>query len=668
MASLSLLTLTSHHHAHLSQASLCVHDSRVLARQLPAPPEQRLETYSHGTRVSVHALFGSMPVRLKHQAAIFSTRSGVEREWGQLVRELVALLVAWPSSVSVSLGEKAHGRELRLKSAADIDLVLGTARLFAQASLADSGHADSWKSVSASARRVRIKGCMSATPVATRRSQMMSLGIQPILNSRDNNILYEAVNDVFRNSSFGVVEDDAPGPTARPRKALERWPMFYLHIMLSGADAMTVEEVVDSSHRVLTSILDLLKAVSYEFLKKQGLRPRAVARSTDPSPRRNSTSKSSTGRSRLSLEPKPARQRSLTGSETRPGRLFDDWDRVKVGWAAPMAKEQGKWPTGPQAAVQRLIGEGGKLLRAPFPDAGTDEQAPHQPVVCGDASGDASADVAAAKRERKRTGALEHRMQPQPSDWLKSLVQSWKNPVFDAVENAIPSLHHACGRSAVEFEPGSISLAGRLSKAALGEAETIAQVDGKFVLVRLPLDKADEDASGSGLVMIDQHAADERCRLEELLDGYFEDRPGTGGVQPVVEALDKPVVFEAPEREEELLRRYREHFAAWGVTYRVQRGSAAGAACRVKVVGLPPSILARCRSEPRVLIDLVRKELWALADDDAGPRPRGAAEDAATTWTSRFRGCPLGILALLCSRSCRSKSRRPSHPAAAMTR
>ncbi|XP_044723857.1 histidine kinase-, DNA gyrase b-, and HSP90-like ATPase domain-containing protein [Hirsutella rhossiliensis] len=663
VANLSLLSVTSHHHRHLSQSFLSIHNSKVLTRQLPASPEQRLETFSHGTRVSVHALFGSMPVRVKHQATVFSGRSGVDKQWGLLAREMVALLLAWPSEVSVSLTETAARLELRLKSTANIDILLRTSRLFTQASLADSDDANSWRSVSASARHIRIKGCISTTPAATRRSQTMSLGIQPILNNQDNNALYEAVNDVFRTSSFGVVEDDgvdAPrhsGFSAKPRKGLERWPMFYLQITLPSADMIAVDDILNDSHKTLGNILDLLRAVSYEFLKKQSLRPRAIVRSTEVA-----------GLSASRPPPKvvrPTAQSPLTNSETRSGSPFNDWNRVKVGWAAPRSKERGVAGGQKRRLDTATLEREAKQNDVPRP--GPMSEAEEESSQLFSNTNGQLPDDSTTRRQRKKVRALENRTKPQPSKWLQGVLQSWENPVFEAAQKAIPSLYetgptadaaHACrGKGHVRFDTGSMSLAGRLSRSALGDAQVIAQVDRKFILVRLPLEsalKTDQGLSSAGLVMIDQHAADERCRLEELLEDYFEDQHNTGRVQPVVEALDRPVVFEASGREGELLQQYGEHFEAWGVMYKVQRGPRIGSACQVQVTGLPPSILERCRSEPRVLIDLVRKEAWALADDKVVSRPRGVCHGTDKSWTSRFRGCPSGILKLLYSRSCRS--------------
>lgn len=674
----------------MSHNSISIHNSKVLARQLPAPPQQRLETFSQGTRVSVRALFGSMPVRVKHRAAVFSERSGIDKEWGQLVREIVALLLAWPSEVSVSLHETAAHREARLKSTASADMCARVSRLFTQASLADSTDAASWVPVSASSRHVRIKGCISTTPVATRRSQILSFGIQPILNNHDSNVLYEAVSKAFGSSSFGVVEgEDGDGAwdaeRARSRKGLERWPMFYLQIAMLGSDSSAMDVLADSQ-KPLGDVVDLLNTVCHEFLKKQCLRPRAIEMSSgmaalSTSRKSKRRTRSSTSQSHLSTRPRtsrssrPSSRSPLAESEPiRPGSPFDDWHRIKVGWATPQGRP-GKAQTN---TTNRLVGEGGKLLRRPFDDLPTPEPEANRAAVneatSGEDGADAASDASLAADPGRRPGkirVLESRPKPQPSEWLEGVLQAWKNPVFETAQTPVPQIcddtpagphsgdigaTHRCrdAKDGVNFEAASMNLAGRLSRSALAAAEVIAQVDRKFILVKLPLNPTAEtvDANASSaLVMLDQHAADERCRLEQLMEDYFQDDPATGLAQPVVEALDRPMVFEASGRETDLLQRYQGHFASWGVLYKVQPATDL---CTVRVAGLPPSILERCRSEPRLLIDLVRKEMWTL--DDGGIAPaRSAARDAGKSWTSRFHGCPAGILELLHSRSCRSK-------------
>jgi DNA mismatch repair protein MLH3 len=201
------------------------------------------------------------------------------------------------------------------------------------------------------------------------------------------------------------------------------------------------------------------------------------------------------------------------------------------------------------------------------------------------------------------------------------------------------------------FESGSISLGGRISKSALEEAEVIAQVDRKFVLVKLPLDgvKSSTSDGTSALVMLDQHAVDERCQLEDLMNEYFVWDASSSTAIAKVELLERPLRFE-------LLRKYQSPLTAWGIRYQVEekKTSWKEAACSVRVDGLPPSISERCRAEPPLLINLVREEVWKLEEGAYPSRTPSSQPDVGNTWVSRFHGCPRGILELLHSRSCRS--------------
>jgi len=209
------------------------------------------------------------------------------------------------------------------------------------------------------------------------------------------------------------------------------------------------------------------------------------------------------------------------------------------------------------------------------------------------------------------------------------------------------------------FESGSISLNGRISKTALEEAEVIAQVDRKFILVKLPLDgvKSSTSDGTSALVMLDQHAVDERCQLEDLMNDYFDWDASNGTAIAKVELLERPLMFELGAQEGELLRKYQSHLKAWGIRYQVEekRTSRKEAATRsVRVDCLPPSILERCRTEAPLLINLVREEVWKLEEAAYPTRLPSAQPGAGNSWVSRFHGCPRGILELLHSRSCRS--------------
>ncbi|PTB63784.1 hypothetical protein BBK36DRAFT_1125541 [Trichoderma citrinoviride] len=706
LSSLSLLTITSHHYRHNSHNSISIHHGKLLKRQTPSPAGERFHAFDHGTRITVNDLFGSLPVRVKHRATLFSDRPGLDKEWGRLVHDVVGLLVSWPSGVTVSLRETKGQRELRLKPPDNANMVSRALRFFTQASLADSGDVDSWVPVSATAGHVTIKGCISLQPVATRRTQFMSVGILPVSNEYGSNVLYEEVNKMFKASSFGGVEHqegmavDETGPNSQKRsKGADRWPMFYLRITLKGAeDVFNMDDNSRHSQGDLERIIGVLRAVIYSFLNKHHLRPQKIQSSSDKSlfstaPRRSSA------RAPKGRQPAPAATSTASSSQSLPpdptpslpDSPFDAWDRVKVGprterrpTTEVTQQHETRSSSSEPVMTDRLIGEGGRLLRKPF-----DLSDPVSPGVKGRKLDDAGtqsepemASMTLAERTKRAaedlTRAEVKRPRKPPSEWLQSILKSWNNPVFEPTQPCVPRINDdapapmrdaattlgsrrccADDNGGVRFEAASMGLQGRVSRSALAEAEVVAQVDRKFILLKLPLRNVTdgrEPSSSCALVMLDQHAADERCRLEELTAGYFTQDSSAGVTRAVVEALDKPLIFEVSEREQELLSRYQEHLQAWGIHCRIERRTRplkeAQDGCTVMVTALPPSILQRCRTEPRLLVELLRKEIWRLNDEGIIPARPHSGGDADGRPTADLRGCPRGILELLHSRAC----------------
>ncbi|KAH7153391.1 hypothetical protein EDB81DRAFT_791302, partial [Dactylonectria macrodidyma] len=691
LATLSLLSITSRHQSHLSHNSVSIHNSNVIARNLPALPEHRLVNFDHGTRVIVRDLFGSMPVRVKQRAAM-TERAALDKEWSALVREVVALLLAWPAGVTVSLKNSVTQRELRLRPSDQSDAVSRTSRLLTQASLADSSDAGSWVPISASLGSITVKGCICENPVASRRSQFISLGIRPVVNEFGTDVLYEEINRIFQNSSFGVIDGDETQPRDSPkldgfigkelrsRKGIEKWPMFYLKIAVDGfTDSIDVDKL-EAQGQILTNILNLLKAMCYGFLKKHHHRPRKVQLSSDNSV--FSTSKT-LSRSRKSSKRPTASSSSSSRANSVPRNLapdatrlradspFDGWNRVKIGKAtlpSASAKITDARKSEPEAPLPKpLVGKGGKLLRKPF-----DEPSPEPEDMFSSASdSDLVVITDSGLPSTDRATPPEHGMDGQPereqSEWLRNVIQSWENPIFETADSSIPridntdhSAHH-CGRDGgVHFDAATMNLNGRVSRDGLTKAVVISQVDKKFILVKLPLEdtipkESKVEKNSSALVMLDQHAVDERCRLEDLMADYFVHNPSSGDTKANVEVLGRPLAFEVSSKEHSLLGLHRDHFAAWGIVYTTPfETKPASKQRKIIVTGLPPSILERCRQEPRLLIDILRKEIWHIADNGP-PRPsltrRSQAEAPSI---SNFHGCPQGILEMLHSRACRS--------------
>ncbi|KAK1139563.1 DNA mismatch repair protein [Aspergillus melleus] len=248
--------------------------------------------------------------------------------------------------------------------------------------------------------------------------------------------------------------------------------------------------------------------------------------------------------------------------------------------------------------------------------------------------------------------------------WVNNLLDHWENPAFRRSEQPICAIDsdHSNVTEAVEtrardvsnelcgFETVGISkFRGKLLKQDLQKAEVIAQVDQKFILARLNVTSAHETKEGfvTTLFLIDQHAADERCRVEALFEELFT--PSPDGFRRIQTITLEPLVFEISCIEKPLFGRYRDFFGSWGIEYTVEQKPAEKSAF-IFVHRVPLLIAERCRVEPNLVIELIRGELWSR--EETRRRPDHAYEDKG--WVGRLKGCPQGLIDLLNSRACRT--------------
>jgi DNA mismatch repair protein MLH3 len=289
----------------------------------------------------------------------------------------------------------------------------------------------------------------------------------------------------------------------------------------------------------------------------------------------------------------------------------------------------------------------------------------------------------------------------EPSAWIKRFLSDWNNPTFKPSELRIPQIQsgvidfvsnralcgrkHNCSELDIEhaFRESSVGVTSRISKESLREAEIICQLDKKFILVKIcsrgSLNGSDEsNVSGEMLLIVDQHAADERCRVEDLMatfctpQDFDKGTPGQNRSRSGVTftRLKSSIAFDISRLEAELLDKHVHHFAKWGIMYRISLSASDAnvkANQKITIIGLPAGILERCRIEPRLLIELIRSEAWMR--EESGSKPRGLPlnqEDNMKTadtslmqekhsWLNHIHGCPQGILDMLNSRACRSK-------------
>ncbi|KAI1153533.1 hypothetical protein F4825DRAFT_414596 [Nemania diffusa] len=793
LASLSLLSITSHHQKYHSHNSIQIHNSAVLARHTPSPPDQRLLIFPHGTRVTVRDLFGAMPVRVK-QRAIDVERGIHSKHWEILKLNVVALILAWDRRVSVSFRESANQWTFSVRTSQihqddaelRLDLTTHVSNILYQTQLSDDNKLQTWVPLKASAGRLSVSGAVSLRPVATKRIQFISIGIYPVPNEHGSNVLYEEINRIFSNSFYGVEEDvgnlttDERGKRAKGRfttqelkgrKGIDRWPMFYIKIRSSGyinsIASKEMDELLNERQGNLTSIVDILNAVAYEFLKKYHFRPKRIRhRKEDTATKKPRLDSPNTGlsNSHVSKPSSAVRTRDQQcngdlattqlsirrdrGSRSRPESPFDIWSRVKSGscqqplsggkagtkftddgYAAPgfSGITTPSFTINNSDSIPPLFGPDGKLLRVPFVTQNSTIPSVDQryqsveverrtlneairwtnPVTKETSVIDPKTGFVIGSRnccpeDERESADLKHRKRLRSdyklasdtnrSMWLGELLSSWENPVFKVTEPCIPSAFSEENSLSRPMQPFGCStwlqdsselgppIQGRVSKMALRCAEVISQVDRKFIFARVLVDSCTNGPKGlnqaaSLLIIIDQHAADERCRVESLMEDYFErtsnveiSDPMNSRVAPTsaayvacTELLERPLKFDISMRDATQLERTVTRFAHWGIHYHIVPISPTGnAGCRqVEVTKLPPSIAERCRLEPRLLVELIRGEAWKVDVDthnSASVKDTGSQDGEVTTphWITKFHGCPQGILDMMNSRACRS--------------
>lgn len=192
---------------------------------------------------------------------------------------------------------------------------------------------------------------------------------------------------------------------------------------------------------------------------------------------------------------------------------------------------------------------------------------------------------------------------------------------------------------------------------ALASARVLGQVDLKYVACVLPTSDGADPARA--LVMIDQHAADERVSVEailrELCEGFRDD-----AVPVTVLTKSQPRILLTQEEattldESDVLAL----FGRWGVRLSLpEDGKREGPYVQVTVGGVPTALVHRLgRQDAAEMTRLVRLYLPVLAEGKAELRSLLTLAEAQEVDYERFvRWMPGEMLELANSKACRSES------------
>ncbi|KAJ7126385.1 hypothetical protein C8R43DRAFT_1028784 [Mycena crocata] len=283
-------------------------------------------------------------------------------------------------------------------------------------------------------------------------------------------------------------------------------------------------------------------------------------------------------------------------------------------------------------------------------------------------------------------------------EWIQKALEA--NNIYAVAENKIPYLthlpapdpdaltqtEHDCHgvqkfsdylRAGQAYGDSTSASSRRFQKADLSKVQVIDQIDRKFIACIIN-NSSDSGTASHSLILIDQHAADERVRVErflkELCLGYLSNANprGYNGDLLRLRELSPPVPILLSRHEERQLRdlSIRRSFENWGIHF-VGRSPAAPCDAEQGVdagsISGYSQVLIRCIPDvvgDKLLLDDELRDLVKafLAKAESDPSwterrtendPTASDEDGEFYWLRALRWCPQQLLDLINSKACR---------------
>jgi len=207
-----------------------------------------------------------------------------------------------------------------------------------------------------------------------------------------------------------------------------------------------------------------------------------------------------------------------------------------------------------------------------------------------------------------------------------SMNLSWENPVLGSgSQQSIPSATSTKVLPQTNFD--RIYCSFRFSKDMLQNAKVIGQVDDKFIACLFP-GASKEDTS---LVLIDQHAAHERIRLEKLLKqiGYYEPCTSKNTLKENICHLKPPAELCFNDDEIDTLLHYSSEFEQVGLKFSLLKNkltkTSSGHLYKVLVFSVPSIFVNVCQPQFQARGNTVNPDLLKAYMNEQGKLMRTCA-------------------------------------------
>ncbi|KIJ20390.1 hypothetical protein PAXINDRAFT_108421 [Paxillus involutus ATCC 200175] len=634
-------------------------------KHLYSGPSIRWRRESPGTVVSISDAFFSVPVRrLSHP----SPNKTIE-----LIRqELEAYALVFPnSSFSFEDASKAkeggsnHYKSRILKIPKTYSTLAAFRHLYGRAFTGCVAEIDAFS------EELKIEGFISLVGAHTKSFQFLYIN-RHLLSFCD---LHRLIDNRFAASTFAKHAYDEDGETSlrssarrSPRKG-EKKPIYVLNLIIPVRHIDNCLEPAKSAVQLDNKnvVTSFLSTTIQEFLVRHSFAPdgRTKDDAEDGTPRKK-RKLARTSPLKLSIPYKSSRT-GTPGLFICPGDI-PDANKQETVWKDPVTGEtfiidNRTGNSRPQTAT-RAVGADGPIkvssrrrtLRASLTAKGNESEN----AVSGD----------------------------EMPNWLQEALE-------DPSQQGCSELHHACHTGHLTkhvdssrcLQPGVSNFSASqicFRKEDLQNARIVNQVDRKFIACLVGLEhgpagvnvSSEEDsppADGKTLILIDQHAADERVRVERFLkkicNGFLCHQEGSGCVE--MRQLSPPVPVLLTEREASRLSEvlaYQKTFESWGfqfsslqdigVTSEIDTEPDGNAGYTQVFVSAIPEVVSEKLLLGHELQELVKGYLGALESQELGVWSSSSQHDLGdsdkeTQWVKALRWCPRGLLDLINSKACR---------------
>ncbi|CAG8622153.1 24276_t:CDS:10 [Cetraspora pellucida] len=639
LAEVSIMEIISKHSDYYD--TYCVIIKGGLRLQLG--PTRNSERAKPGTIAIIRDLFYTYPVRRKQQS-VNTLANELEN-----VKKAVEILALINPQVAFTLVDASMDSKIvnTRKTSSPIPII-STFRQLYGASLAQN-----LESVYAEEDDIRIDGFFS----------LKGLHIK----------LYKLIDDLFNQSNFGKKPNDDLISKSKTEfsgksrknvltKSLEKYPIFFIHITCPTEN---YDISLDPAKNIIEfenwpKILDLLSGLVTQFLLCHGFLTQDIVTSNV----KNFTDTTNNHKK----------------SRIRPGHnlplSFEDITHIKSGGKKQYVFRDEELKAG--LSIPKNTKDSENIL--------------------------ATSKKTVKIRENEYTKWTEPHTTggSHATPWAKNALEKWVNPVFQSYEAPIPLLRHisTCNKQSSvrsSFFPcnnfaQSCFVEHRFSKKDFAQAQVIGQADDKFIVCKLSYSRVVESDNKNFtqqqiLVLVDQHAADERVRVEMLMKKFCdfknkeqiqnENNNEIHQINSLVETIqiNPPNKIILTEREVRVLKRFEANFNSWGIFFSDNidtkqdnpslslvsphfiTSSNDDDHIPIYVTHLPKMIADRCVFDSRVTQELLRQHLYWL-EDTGGIGINNLGEKSLDTneqsdWKTMIRQCPRGIIDILNSKACR---------------